>query len=245
MKKYLFIMSAFFIAAVVLGGCHNPATKRTAEKKPIQINPQTDNTKKVAEPTVTAADKPQNQNQVEDVQLVSTKEVHQIALPNENDANKKQVQFNFQADWKIFERTYSKGYNDYYFQDKQNKEVGTFGKIGRTDEGSSKNGFLPNHSSVLETYAAKTILGSGFFYVLDSDYFDENGKMVSKTTDGKKGVLTYKRIYVLVPINDPAAQYKESYLLDIAVPVNEPDQLNLYKNIVIQALEMKELSKVG
>ncbi|MDR3601610.1 MAG: hypothetical protein P4L49_14210 [Desulfosporosinus sp.] len=84
----------------------------------------------------------------------------------------------------------SNGYKDYYFQNKLKKEIGTLRKIGRTDDGASKNRFLPNHSSVMETYTVKTILGSGYLYVLDSDYFDENRKMVLTTIDGEKGVIT-------------------------------------------------------
>ena len=244
MKKSIIILNAIFIAAMLLIGCNNTATKSAEENSLIQQNTQANSTKNVIEPIVTGMDNSQNQDQVENVQRVSTNEVKQIALINENDANKKQVRLNFQTDWKIFECTYSNGYKDYYFQNKLKKGIGTLGKIGRTDDGASKIGFLPNHSSVMEAYTAKTILGSGYLYVLDSDYFDENGNKVFTTIDGEKSRTTYKKIYVLVPINDPSSKYKESYLLDIDVPVDETNNYSLYKNIAIQALEMKELIKV-
>ena len=57
------------------------------------------------------------------LQRVSTNEVKQIALINENDANQKQVRLNFQTDWKLFECTYSNGYKDYYFQNSLKKRL--------------------------------------------------------------------------------------------------------------------------
>ncbi|MDR3585898.1 MAG: hypothetical protein P4L59_11330 [Desulfosporosinus sp.] len=243
MKKSVLILSGIFIIAVLLIWCNNTAIKSAEENISIQQNPQANSTINVIEPTVTVTDNSQKQDQVENVQLVSTNQVKQIILTNENDAHKKQVRINFQTDWKIVECTYSNGYKDYYFQNKLKKEIGTLGKIGRTDDGANEIGFLPNHSSVMEVYTANTILGSGRLYVLDSDYLDENGNRVLTTIDGKKGGTTFKRIYVLVPINDPSSKYKESYLLDIDVPVEETNY-NLYKNIAIQALEMKELIKV-
>ena len=72
MKKSIIILNAIFIASMLLIGCNNTATKSAEENISIQQNTQANSTKNVIEPIVTGTDNSQNQDQVENVQRVSS-----------------------------------------------------------------------------------------------------------------------------------------------------------------------------
>jgi hypothetical protein len=185
MKKSIVGFYVIFIVLLFLSGCNNNIKGDIS---------QTNGTNSVVESTTENTDQSNDQDKESDIHTVSTDEVKRIVLNNENDSNKKQITLDFKADWKILEDTYSSGNKEYSFYNKQEKNIGGFTKIGRTEDGISKNGGMPNHSVIKEAYHINTNLGDGYLYVMDSDYSDESGEKVFTTIDGQKVRVTFKRI---------------------------------------------------